>query len=223
MKQVYLATLCVALVVMNFLSMRTLRQKNPLAKALRQLTIAVTVTVVPGMAASFAPTADTALFLQCVHYACTEWLLVFLLRFMEQYTEDTWSRKAAQIIIYSLTVLNSVSLLLNSVFHHVVSCTYTDIGNGVMGYLFTTQKPWYHIHLIFTYILVFCNLSVLISQMVRTTRFYRRKYSVALFMLICTIASDVFCTMKNYPLDYSLYAYIALAMFLTYFSVYYIP
>lgn len=223
MKQFYLATLCGALVFMIYMGMRTRQQKNPLAKALRQLIFVVTVTVAAGMTAIFAPTENIAVFLQCVHYACTEWLLVFLLRFMEQYTEDTWSRKSAKIIIYSLTVLNSVSLLLNCVFHHIVGGIYADIGNGLRCYVFTTLKPWYNLHLFFTYILVLCNLSVLIKQSVQTTRFYRRKYSVALLMLVCTIALDVFCTIKNYPLDYSLYAYVALAIFLTYFSVYYIP
>lgn len=223
MKQLYLATLCGALVFMNYMGMRTRQQKNPLARALRQLIFVVTITVAVGMAAIFAPTENIAVFLQCIHYACTEWLLVFLLRFMEQYTEDTWSRKSAKIIIYSLTVLNSVSLLLNCIFHHIVAGTYAHVGNGIMCYVFTTLKPWYDLHLGFTYILVLCNLSVLIKQSVQTTRFYRRKYSVALFMLVCTIALDVYCTIKNYPLDYSLYAYVALAIFLAYFSVYYIP
>ncbi len=223
MIQLYVVTLCGALVFMNYMGVRTRQQKNPLAGTLRQLIFVVTITVAVGMAAIFVPSQNSALFLQCLHYACTEWFLVFLLRFMERYTEDTWSRRAAWIIIYSLTILNSLSMILNSVFHHVVTCSYVDVGNGVMCNVFTTLKPWYTAHLGFTYVLVFCNLWVLIKQSVRTTRFYRTKYSVALFMLLCTIVLDVFCAIKNYPLDYSLYAFVALAIFLTYFSVYYIP
>jgi len=223
MIQLYVVTLCGALVFMNYMGVRTRQQKNPLAGTLRQLIFVVTITVAVGMAAIFVPSQNSALFLQCLHYACTEWFLVFLLRFMERYTEDTWSRRAAWIIIYGLTILNSLSMILNSVFHHVVTCSYIDVGNGVMCNVFTTLRPWYTAHLGFTYVLVFCNLWVLIKQSVRTTRFYRTKYSVALFMLLCTIVLDVFCAIKNYPLDYSLYAFVALAIFLTYFSVYYIP
>lgn len=223
MKLLYIATLCVGLLFMNYTGIRAQGQKNPLAKALRQLIIVVNITVVSGMTAIFAPTKSTALFIQCIHYASTEWLLIFLLRFLEQYTEDNWSKKSAKIIIYSLATADSFSLLLNFAFHHVAVCSYADIGNGVMCYAFTTLKPWYTIHLLFTYVLVVFNMSVLFWQASKTTRFYRKKYSAALIMLCCTIAIDSICMKMNYPLDYSLYVYVALAIFLTYFSVYYVP
>lgn len=223
MKLLYILTLCAGLLFMNYMGIRAQGQKNPLAKAVRHLIIAVSITVITGMTAIFAPTESVALFVQCMHYASTEWLLIFLLLFMEQYTEDVWSKKAVKIIVYSLASANTLSMLLNSVFHHVVTCRYVDIGDGVGCYAFTTLKPWYILHLCFTYILVLFNLSALGLQVSKTTRFYRKKYSVALIMICCTIGMDVICLLMDYPLDYSLYAYIALAVFLTYYSVYYVP
>jgi diguanylate cyclase (GGDEF)-like protein len=223
MNWLYPVTLCVALVFMNYIGIRSRRQKSPLGKVLRRVLIAVTATVVTSVAAIYAPTENVALFMQCAHYASTEWLLIYLLCFMEKYTEDTWSRKSAKIVVYSLGLFNMVSLLLNCLFHHVATCSYTDIGNGFMVYTFATKKPWYQIHLYFAYFLVFCNVSVLCGQIFKTTKFYRKKYSVALLMLSVTVAVDAICTIGNYPLDYSIYIYIMLACFLTYFSVYYVP
>lgn len=223
MELLYLVTMCGLLLLMNFVGVRTQRQRNPLARALRQLMVMDTVTVAAGMLPVLLPSEAAALFVQCIHYAGTEWLLIFLLRFLEQYTEDVWSKKSAKIIIYSLAVVNSVSMLLNGVFHHIVTCRYADIGNGVMCYVFMTQKPWYNLHLCFTYVLVACNLGVLIRQSVITTKFYRKKYSVTLVMLVITVAMDGICTIMDYPLDYSLYAYVMLAIALTYYSIYYVP
>lgn len=219
----YAIPLCILLALMNYLGTRALRKKNPLAKALKQLIIVDTATVAFGALAVFMPTEATALFLQCLHYISTEWLLIFLLRFMEKYTEDVWSKKSAKIIIYSLAVINTVSLLLNSVFHHIAAVRYVDIGNGNMYYAFTTLSPWYNVHLYFSYLLVACNLSVLVRQSFVAARLYKKKYLVALLMLCLTLAMEAVCTIKNYTFDYSLYAYVLLAIFLTYYSIYHIP
>lgn len=223
MKVLYTIPICILMVFMNYFVICTLKKKNPLAKALRQLVIAVTFTVSFSVLTMFVPDKEQALFLQSLHFMGTEWLLIFLLLFMEQYTEDVWSKKAAKIITCSLAVLNSVSLLLNGIFHHVVVCEYREIGNGELYYTFTTLRPWYNIHLYFTYMLAACNLLVLVRQSVRTAKLYRKKYLVALLMLCLTIAMDAICTIKNYPLDYSLYAYVLLAIFLTYYSIYHVP
>jgi len=222
-KLVYTGSLCVLLALMNYMGIRAQNRRNPLVKALRQLIAAVTVTVAAGMLAVLLPWKEAALLIQCVHYASTEWLLIFLLRFLEQYTEDVWSRKSAKLIIYTLAVVSSFSLLLNGAFHHVVTGEYTDIGNGVMVYVFTNQKPWYYFHLGFTYVLVVFCVGILIRQSLVTTKFYRKKYSLTLLMLASTLVVDGFCTIMAYPLDYSLYAYILLASALTYYSVYYVP
>jgi diguanylate cyclase (GGDEF)-like protein len=223
MKSLYAITLCGALLLMHYVGKRAKGQNNPLAKALTQLMMLVFLTVVSSFAAAFVAKEKIALFSQSLHYASTEWLLIFLLRFMEQYAEDTWSNKRAKIIIYLIAVLNTGSMLLNNVFHHVVTGRYTNIGNGIMLNVFTTVKPWYNVHLCFSAFLVLGNVTVLISQSMNTTKFFRKKYFVALIMLICTVCLEILCSWMDYPLDFSLYVYIALTIFLTYYSVYYTP
>lgn len=223
MKWLFAIPLCLLLVLMNYLAARALRKKNPLAKALWHLVIAVTVTVFFGAIPVFAPTEETALFFQCVHYISTEWLLIFLLLFMERYTEDVWSRKSAKVIVYTLVVLDSVSILLNGAFHHVVVCKSVDMGKNGMQYIFTTVSPWYDVHLVLSGVLVLCSVSVLIRQSIVSARLYRKKYLVALLMLMCAILLEIVCTVRQYPFDYSLYAYVLLAIFFTYYSIYHVP
>lgn len=223
MRIFYTVPICALIVFMNYLGARVLRKKNPLAKAVRQLIIADTVTVVFGVLPLFAPTTETALFLQCLHYIGTEWLLIFLLRFMERYTEDVWSKKNVKIIIYVFTVLNSVSILLNCVFHHVAVCQYADAGSGNVYYAFTTLSPWYNIHLYFSYMLAVFSVGVLVRQSFVAARLYKKKYLVALLVLCLTLIMEGVCAVIDYPLDYSLYAYVLLGIFLTYYSVYHIP
>ncbi|MBO5484896.1 MAG: EAL domain-containing protein [Lachnospiraceae bacterium] len=223
MKTLYIVTLCGAMLYMNYLGIHIRVEKNPLVKALRQLIIVVTVKIMTGMLAILIPEKEIALFMQCAHYASTEWLLIFLLRFMEQYTEGVKSNKITRTVIYFLAVVSNVSLFLNNVFHHVVTSQYTDIGNGVMCYVFTNRKPWYNFHLYFSYLLAAFIMSILLVQAYRTSRFYRKKFTIALIMLVVTLLMDGICNIMNFPLDYSLYVYIALTVFFTYYSVYYIP
>lgn len=223
MKILYVLTLCGAMLCMNYLGIRIRLEENPLVKPLRQLIIVVTVKIITGMLAILIPGKEIALFMQCAHYASTEWLLIFLLRFMEQYTEGVKSNKITRIVIYLLAVVSNVSLVLNTMFHHVVTSQYIDIGNGVMCYIFKPRKPWYNFHLCFLYLLAFFILSTLLVQANKTSKFYRKKYTIALIMLFVTLLMDGICNVFKFPLDYSLYVYIALAIFLTCYSVYYIP
>lgn len=223
MTKIYILTLCGVILFMNYHGVRIRKEKNPLVKPLGHLFIVVTITVLSSMLAILVPVKEFALFLQCVHYASTEWLLIFLLRFMEEYTDTVKSNRASKAIIYLLTVVGNISMLLNAVFHHVVACQYVDIGNGDMCNIFTTVKPWYSIHLYFLYFLAACNLGTLLVQSFKTTQFYRKKYTIALVMLLCTLVLDGVCNVMKFPLDYSLYIYIALAIFFAYYSIYFIP
>lgn len=223
MKLLYAVPICIMVVFMNYFGTRALRKRNPLARALKQLIVAVDFTVAFGVLAVFAPTVDSALFLQCLHYLSTEWLLIFLLRFMERYTEDVWSKRPAKVVIYILAAVNSVSVILNGVFHHVVVCQYTAVGSGDMYYVFTTLSPWYTIHLILCYILVLCTVSVLVRQTIVSAKLYRKKYLMALLMLCFTLVLEGACSIMDYPLDFSLYAYVLLAVFFTYYSIYHVP
>lgn len=223
MKISYLLLLCGAVLGMNYFGIRIQKEKSPLVKTLIHLFIVVTVTVFSSMLAMIVPVKEAALFLQCIHYISTEWLLIFLLRFMEKYTDRLKSTGLTRGIIYFLTICSNISILLNGVFHHVVTCEYVDIGKGEMCNVFTTIKPWYQIHLYYIYVLAAFNLGTLLVQAFRIAQFYRKKYTIALFMLLGTLALDGICNVMKFPLDYSLYIYIALAIFLGYYSIYYIP
>lgn len=223
MKVLYLLLLCGAVFYMNCLGVRIRKEKNPLSEALGRLFFVVKVTVLTSMLAILVPLKEAALFMQCLHYISTEWLLIFLLRFMEQYTDRLKSNGVSRGIFYVLTVISNISILLNMVFHHIVTCQYVDIGNGEMCFVFQTIQPWYNIHLYFLYFLAACNIGTLLVQAFKTTQFYRKKYTIALAMLLCTLVFDGVCNVMKFPLDYSLFIYVALAIFLAYYSVYYIP
>lgn len=223
MKVLYALTLCGAILYMSYLGVRISKKGDLLVRPLCQLVIAVTVTVLSGMSVIFIPIKSIALFMQCIHYVSTEWLLIFLLRFMELYTESVKSNKASRMVFYFLASINTVSLLLNGIFHHIATAQYVDIGNGEMGYIFKTIAPGYYIHLGFTYILAFFNLLTILVQAMRTTRFYRKKYTIACLMLAGTLVIDGICNAMHFSLDYSMYVYVLLAIFFIYYSVYYVP
>lgn len=219
----YIVMCCVMLLCMNVLQMRAWETKKTMVKATGYLTAAINVTVLSSMMAAFFPVKEAALFMQCVQYASMEWLLIFLLRFMEEYTSKMFAKKWTKVIFYILTVVNNISLLLNCVFHHVVTNQYVDIGNGVMCFAYRNLAPWYQLHFYYCCIIILCNLVVLANTAVRVTSLYRRKYVVPLVVLVLTVVSERVCNIMEYALDYSLLVYIVLVMFLTYYSIFYAP
>lgn len=130
--------------------------------------------------------------------------------------------KSVKVLFYSVALLSTITLMLNSVFHHVVRCRSVELG-GTVYRMFTNLEPWYEVHRCFSYFLALCSVMVLLVQIVKTPAFYRGKYYPALLVLIFTLGMEGICSAFDLPLDFALYFYIVLAMFLIYYSMYRVP
>lgn len=220
---IYILVFSIIFLFMNRFQWMARKTDNPIAEVTGYLTIVADVTVLTSIFATFLPGQDMALLMQCIHYAGTEWVLIFLLLFMETYTKGGFATNRSRMIFYVLTVLSNISLLLNGVAHHVVTSQYVNFENNVMCYVYENHWPGYQIHLIYCCILALCNVIVLVDTTVHTTRFYRKKFFIPLGMLTLTFVLEFICGMLAFPLDFSLLVYMLLVIFFIYYTIYYKP
>ena len=219
-KTSYVITLFIMIIILIVLAYKAKKRNTNIAMAMYRLTYSVVITVSASVLALLIPSEPVALFLQTLHYATTEWMLIFLLSFLEQYTGEFRASVKQRMAFFVSSTLLSIMLLCNVFYKNIVSCYYIS-HDGVTYRMFATISPCYEIHAYFSYMLaVFCLLA-LIAKTYRTIRFYQIKYAPAVLAFIITIAMEGVCMYFNAKLDYALFGYIGLAIFLIYHTVFY--
>ncbi len=219
MKNVYIVTILVMVVAMLVLGLRARRKNTDLARSLLRLTICVAAAVFTSLLAMTLHSDRAAVFMQTVHYVTTEWTLIFLMAFLERYTGRYEGTFATRMTVFILSGLSSVNLLLNDVFGHVVYCENTVV-DGVSYRMFVNLSPGYSIHMILSYSIAICCMLTLIMKAIKTIHFYRVRYVPAIIAFGLTVAIEAICAIEETKLDYALFGYIWLGMFLIYYSLY---
>lgn len=219
MKMIYVSTVIIMVIAMLAMGQRTRRKNTDLAKSLVRLTFSVTITVVSSILAMVVESESLALIMQTIHYASTEWTLIFLMAFLERYTGRYEGTVLTRLIIFVMSSVCSLILFSNAIWGQVVSCENVMVG-GIEYRVFQTYAPWYELHEYFSYLIAVCCLLTLVWTTIKTIPFYRVKYVPAIIALCITIAIEVACSIRDAKMDFALFGYIWLAMFLIYHSVY---
>lgn len=219
----YIVTILLDLALMLFFGFKKKVRQHPMARLLHRLAVVITITVFSSVLAILLPQKEISLFFQTLHYASTEWMLIYLMLFLEFYVGNVNATMKSRVIVYIYSAASSISLLSNCIFHHVVDNERVLVNEIENFYRFTNKSPYYQVHLYFCYLLVLFIFLVLLGGWIKSVKMYRKKYWMAMIMLMITVALDAICTIKGFAHDFSLYGYITLAFFFLYFTVYYLP
>jgi len=219
MKLCYLVAVCIMLVIMLVMAQKTKEKKTDTAKALRRLTYVVVVSVVSCVLALFVPSDEMALFLVTIHYIATEWIILFFLAFFERYTGIVQKKKIYRLLVFAACTISMVVCLLNCVFHNVVSCS-TKVIDGESYRVFHYIYPGYAVHQGLSYLMGTCLVIYWIYVTAKTIRFYRVRYYPAIAAVIVTMLLEVICDFTQVVMDYALFGYLWLAIFVIYHAVF---
>lgn len=88
--------------------------------------------------------------------------------------------------------------------------------------MFITHEPWYELHEYFSYALAIFGLMILIQKTIESSAIYRVKYYPAVIAFVLTMACEGLCAVTNARMDYALFGYVGLAIYLIYHSVYHV-
>ncbi len=161
-----------------------------------------------------------------IFYGSVNWILLFLLRFCFSYTsilrDDKGRRLLFQSILLLLTALDSIMFLLNSTTGFAFICTAVN-WNG-SGPYFTTEKRFYfHIHIIYSYILSLMIFLTLLLKIIRTPPVYWSRYLTVLLCFLVTLFWDAIFVLNKSPIDFSIIGYAVAGVLLVYFVTIYKP
>lgn len=147
-----------------------------------------------------------------VYFVCLDFLVLFMVRYMVEFTESRLStmrhKKAVVLGVYLLIFVDSVFLIAN-IFHEILlRYQYHDDSVYAIKYMF--EAKWtFNLHLGFVYALMLVTLIVLIAKMASVPKIYRARYTYT-FLVLCLIALLSIVYMAEWlviPMDVSVLLY----------------
>lgn len=141
------------------------------------------------LARIFAHTYFAASLTTSAYFVCLDFLVLFMVRYMAEFTESKLSTmKHKRLVlsgVYLLILIDSV-LLISNVFHEsILRYQYHADSVYAIKYMFESS-PAFYLHLGFVYLLVAVMLFVLIARMAAVPKLYRARYTYT-FMVLCLI------------------------------------
>lgn len=167
-----------------------------------------------------------ALILDELYFICTDWLVLTMLAFTVEYTETfKTNRKMGNVVkctLLTLVIIDSISLLLNTIWHHSFNISWEKSNTGIYYWSFS-MTPIHYIHLGLCYIIVLAALILLALSARRMPHLYKTKYRGILYAYLIVIAVNFVCYSLDLVIDVSVLFYGILAGFICFFSMYGFP
>ena len=193
-------------------------------KTLWNVVLFINLVVISSVLSTFIPNHFAAVFSRSVHYIATQWMLFYVLLFFERYTKKSEDYKYVRRITFVVSIINSVSLLLNPFFGHIVIGEWTQSISGMSFWEFINVKPGYYIfHFIYITILSLFIFLSLIHRVVIASQHTRMKYMTTLVLISSSILLEVIASYRSEHLyDYPLFAYMLSMILIIYYALCYV-
>lgn len=219
---IYLVILCILLCAIK-VKKQVNKHKTELAETIYKLLMIALICITANSIYKITANETVALFTHGLFFAMIDWLLLWMLLYVEQYTKTFQHSGWVKKIFYAVAIVDSLSMLLNTFTGHVFSLRYATFEAGYSFFVIAQFRFVYYLHLAYSYILVAFIVVFLFKKMIKSSKFYRRKYSIIFILFLIIIALDGMFLILDRPLDVSFLVYGILAIAIYYFSLFYIP
>lgn len=156
-----------------------------------------------------------------VYYVCMLWLCYFMVQYTCQYTKVKTHMLWIDDLWKVLLVVDSVSLILNAFFGHMID--FKLYGKGVDIYWVTQPEFLYSVHLVICTIMIMEVIIRMTMSLVKSPIIYRWKYLSVLIMFLLIVGADAFFYYNSELLDASILVFAVGSIILTYNSFYFVP
>lgn len=222
-RTMYLGVLFVMIVLVFAAATVIRKREDAVSKSISSLFLVIIFAIITNAVFVMSEVEIVAVWSHSLFLASIDWLLLFMLRYSVVYTEYTNRLDVAMKLLYVIAAVETVVLGLNPFFHHVFLLEKREAsGIGTFFSPVSYGFPFY-IHLGFSYILVVWIFALLLYKTIKTTKVYRKKYSVILYCVAVIVIFDAIGLSLNLPIDISLLCYCLGCFAVVYFSLYYVP
>lgn len=144
---------CIAVVIISFLCVVTVkRRKEKIAKTVEKILWLVICASIASIVTTITDYYAAVSLSYCIHYACMLWICHFMVEYICVYTKPKENFLWIDDIWKMLLIVDTVSLLLNPIFNHMLEFELVNGSNGTKWVGYPTF--WYTIHLAVCMIMV---------------------------------------------------------------------
>ena len=199
------------------------KKDKKIAKSIIDLLICAAVTIASNIIFVAAKDIHVSTIGFSMFSASIDWLLIFLWKFVELEPLDKEKKKRINKIFCSFAIADGILLMTNVFRGHEFMLKPAMLLNKYRIYEVTEQGIFYYLHLLFSYVIVIRILYVLIKRIRTTSKIYRNKYAVILFLFLFVIVLDGIIVLFRNPLNISIMFYGVLAIAISYYTIYFQP
>lgn len=222
MKVAFMCLLGIAAIILLNCIYKTSKSKKriaiPMIKLLRSALIAVSLNFI----ILAVPVQWLSNIMYSLYFGNISWMMYFMLSFSLEYIGSRPERHINIKLMRLLLSLDSVSLMLNSVFGHAFSTRLYNTWGG--GFCYTCVHGSYMgVHNFIVHMLMAFIFITLGYQTIKAPKVYRRKYLYPLILLIFVIFLDIMHHLEWNPVDISVIGYGLGSIILYYYALNYQP
>lgn len=225
MKNIYIALFLVSLCAplgMLFLSGRNQKENLKIViTSLRRVMLAVSFTLFFNMLTLVVTSIQMGMFVQALLAVSIDWLIYFTWDFVLNYTEIERSKLINLRLLRIMMYVDSVSLLLNQIFHHAFSCKKLIVSGET--YIRVIGHPWYFIHLALVYLIILFIAITLVYRSYNAPVLYQKKYGFLLLILVIIVVANAVYFFKDNMIDVSMPLFGVGSLLTYYYAIAYLP
>ncbi len=199
------------------------RENQPLLRSIKRLLILSAVMSIFYSAAIVINSEMLALLFYGLYFASTDFLILGLLSFIENYAEIKRKRGVLEYIFYGLAVADTLVMLVNVSTEFSFSCAQTMTHDGIMYYRICAVGIPYVIHRLYMVVLFAYAITIITHKFINSPSVEKKGYLVILIFFLISVIMDNVSSLFRIPVDLSVAAYSIVVFGIYYFSVVYIP
>ena len=219
---IFLITSFVMLAAGVYIATKHKIKNNKLNMSIIQLLVVATITCLAYTFVISTHVLEKAELAYSIYFVGIDWILITFLYYARQYTKIWHEGYSAPLITVSIAVLDSISLLGNSKWHHAFVLEKQVFPDGEWFYDFVIND-YYMVHLTFCYILVALVVVILAKKTFTTSGVHRNRYLAILVLFTGLILLNVLYLFFSFPLDISLCFYALGTIIIGYYTLLYNP
>lgn len=222
MKVAFMCLLGIAAIVLLNCIYKTSKSKKRIARPMIKLLRSALVLVCLNLVILALPIQWLSNIMYSLYFGNISWMMYFMLSFSLEYIGSRPEKHINIRLMRFMLSLDSISLLLNSVFGHAFTTKLYNTWGGGSCYIYA--HGWYmEVHCIIVHMLMTFIFIALGYQTVKAPKVYRRKYLYPFILLLCVIFLDVMHHLEWNPVDISVIGYGLGSIILYYYALNYQP
>ena len=205
MKLLLATILTVALIVIGYYIYKTGKEKKKIARTVGRIMLTGWLIVLFNLISLVTRYESVCSIAYSFYFIASNWMLYYLFRFSIDYLGYHFERHINRPMLITVLILDSLSVLLNSVFGHLFELRHVEMFGGESYYELAVE-PLFYVHYTIILLLVVCCLIAFFYGTITAPVFYRKKYLIIAILTLSLAVINIF-TVKS-AVDVSVIGYV---------------